>query len=314
VASRLVTCFLIHANLGEGVPPVTRQQFEESITGVTRLEHGQAILHRTPGKFASFAWGRQRMALVMPRGGNWVVWPHFASYLGLINGRDGSRKNARLVNLHEDIHSSHFTVCGTLQRCAGQIVQDFAIASLEQDIVVYIERLRANVGFRIQSRETGIVGHEYPHDSNQRRVVGAFGQKEFVGVGNSAAIYELKTDWLNLGERIGYVVRRPSGRQNVMRYHDHTDGTGRVPKLQEWLSLIGETDPDANIPGDDWACLVTFLGQSRDETAEWATRVRLEVDGDVATCHVGADAVRADFAARETQVTCPGSGCCPDRY
>jgi hypothetical protein len=300
--SRLVACYLMHALLGEGAPPVTEQQFEESITGVTRLEHGQAILHRTPHKFASFAWGRQRMALAIPRGGSWVVWPHFASYSGQINGQDASQRNAVLVDLQEDIHPDRFTVCGRPQRCNGQIQQDFVVASLREEIMVYIERLRVKDGCRIESRETGIVGHEYPLDSNRRMIFGGFGSRDLVGVGNPAAIHELETDWLNLGRKIGFVVCRHTGHENLMRYHDFGEGTGRVPKLQEWLSLVGESDPSSNLVGDDWACIVTFLNQSPQETAQWASRVRFDADGDVATCHLDAHVVRANFATRKTLI------------
>ena len=300
-ASRLVVCYLIHAQAGEGVRPVSEGEFDASITGVTHLEHGQAILHRTPGKFASFAWGSKRMALAMPRGGNWVVWPHFASYLGLVNGKDGSRRNAALVDLDYQLQPNRFTATGTLKRLEGQVEQDFSLASLESDVVVYIERLRVKDGFRMTSRETGIVGHEYPLDSNTRTLFGRFGRKEVVGLSDREAVHELETDWLNIGGHVGYVVRRSGGHRNLMRYHDQTEGTGRVPKLQEWLSLVGEADPASHAGGDDWACVVTFLNQSPEATAEWAERVRFEVDGDVATCRLGEDTVQADFAQMETR-------------
>ena len=159
------------------------------MTGVTHLKHGQAILHRTPSKFVSFAWGSKRMAVAMPRGGNWVVWPHFASYLGLLNGKDSSQRHAVLVDLESDIHPNHFTVCGTLERCDGQIAQDFAIASLESDVVLYIERLRVKDGYRLESRETGVVGHEYPLQSSRRTIFGNFGREELIGLGNPAILH-----------------------------------------------------------------------------------------------------------------------------
>lgn len=303
VASRLAACYLIHAQSGAGELPVSEQQFDQNITGVTHLKHGQAILHRTPSKFVSFAWGSKRMALAMPRGGNWVVWPHYASYLGLINQKDGSQRNATLSDLHYDIHASHFAVTGALRRLGGQVTHDFAIASFEGDVVVYIERLRTNDGFRVTSRETGIVGHEYSLGSNTRAFYGRFGRRDIIGLGNDEAVHELETDWLNVGGRIGYVVRRNEGQRNVMRYHDQTEGRGRVPKLQEWFSLIGEANPASTMTGDDWACVVTLLNRSPEETGEWVSRVRLEVRGDTATCHLGTDSVRVDFATGETRIT-----------
>lgn len=287
VASRLAVCYLIHAQAGEGVQPISSRQFEERITGVTQLKHAQAILHRTPSKFVSFAWGSKRMALAMPRGGNWVVWPHYASCLGLVNQKDGSQRNATLADLHCDVHPNSFTVTGTLERLKDQVAQDFSLASPETDIVVYIERLRVKDGFRVTSRETGIVGHEYPLDSNTRTLYGRFGRREVVGLGNPEAIHPLKTDWLNIDGHVGYVIRRNPSHQNVMRYHDQAEGIGRVPKLQEWLSLIGEADPVSRLSADDWACAVTFLNQGPEKTVERADRVRFDIDGHIATCHLG---------------------------
>ena len=286
---------------GEGERPVSSRQFEDGITGVTRLKHGRAILHRTPSKFVSFAWGSKRMALAVPRGGNSVVWPHYASYLGLVNQKDGSQRNATLADLHYDIHPDRFTVTGTLRRLDGEVSQSFAIASLERTT----SRTSNGCGRKTvsASRKTGVVGHEYPLDANTRTLYGRFGRK--TSSRGNRAVHQLKTDWLNIGGHVGYVVRRNGGRQNVMRYHDQTDGHGRVPKLQEWLSLIGEEDPASYLSTDDWACVVTFLNQSPTETAEWAGRVRFDVDGHTATCHLDDDTIRADFTELKTRIIQP---------
>ncbi len=82
--------------------------------------------------------------------------------------------------------------------------------------------------------------------------------------GDRPRVVELPTDWLNISDRIGYVVRRYPATQNVMRFHDEIAGTGRIPKLEEWLSLIGEKDPGAVLADSDWACLVTFANQRED--------------------------------------------------
>jgi hypothetical protein len=213
----------------------------------------------------------------------------------LINGKDGSRRHAELVDFSEDVNTRSFSVCGTLRRAAGQMAHDFAIASLRKDIVVYVERLRVPNGCRIDSRETGVVGHEYPLDSNTRAIFGAFGRREIVGLGNPPTVHEWETDWLNLGGHVGYVVRRQATRENVMRYHDQSEGQGRVPKLQEWFSLVGDADSGSDLVGEDWACIVTFLNQTPDETERWASQIQFQVEGDAATCSFGADEVRSDF-------------------
>jgi len=303
VAQRLIFCYLVFARRGLGVEPVSRQELDRSIAGVHYLERGEAILHRTPTKFVSMAWGSNRMALALPRDGTWVAWPHFASYLGLVDGRDASRRSkATVVKINPQIEPNRFAVTGTLRRLGGKVTQDFAFVSLEKDVVVYIERLRAQDGFQPKARETGVIGHEYPLGENTRTLFGRFGRKEVVAQGGSRAVYPLKSDWLNVGGKLGYVVRRSAGRANLMRYHDETTGVGRVPKLQEWFSLVG----DAKVPslsGDgDWACVVTFLNQSPEQTARWAERVRFTTDGDTARCRIGDDVIDVDFAQRKTHI------------
>ncbi len=159
----------------------------------------------------------------------------------------------------------------------------------------------------MDTRETGIIGHEYPLDSNRRAIFGQFGREELVGLGNQETVHHLKTNWLNLGGRVGYVVCRHGARSNLMRYHDQTDGFGRVPKLQEWFSLVGDANPGSSIVGSDWACVVTFLNQTPQETADWADRVQFEVAEHVATCDLGDDVVRVDFARLQTRIIEDGS-------
>ncbi|MBN1590854.1 MAG: hypothetical protein JW888_15180, partial [Pirellulales bacterium] len=77
VGSRLVCCYLVFAKLGLGVEPLSQQELDRQTSGVRFFEHGRAIVHRTPTKFVSFAWGSNRMALALPRDGTWVAWPHF---------------------------------------------------------------------------------------------------------------------------------------------------------------------------------------------------------------------------------------------
>jgi hypothetical protein len=304
VATRLIACYLARAVAGEGVSPVSEADFNSRISNVTHLEYARAIVHRTPSKFASFSWGAKRMALAMPRNGSWVTWPHFASHVGRINGKDASEQNAKLALLNHNVEANRFSVTGTLQRCDGGVTQDFSYASLTKDITVYIERFRLHNGFEITSRETGIVGHEYELGHNHRILSGRHGMTKTVGIGGrQPRAIEMETDWLNIGGRVGYVVRRVDGQRNTVHYHDQVQGSGRVPKLQEWLSLIGERDTEWSARGMDWACLVTFLNQDALQTSDWPERVRFAVDGDVATCRIGEDVIRVDFAEVETKIT-----------
>jgi hypothetical protein len=180
------------------------------------------------------------------------------------------------------------------------VQQAFFFTSLPGDITVYIERLRRQEGFPLRSRETGVIGLEYEYGANQQTLAEQHGALITVGKGGGQPrAVTLPTDWLNISDHIGYVVRRFPATPNVMRFHDQQGGTGRTPKLQEWLSLIGEEDPQA-VPSDsDWACLVSFANQHRAQTRRQAGTVKLLVEGDTAICRIGKQEIRAtlDFAS-----------------
>ena len=301
-ATRLMACYLAHGILGRDTTPASAAEFNRRAAGVMLLETGSAILHRTPSKFASFTWGPNRMALAMPTDGTWVVWPHYGSYLGLINGKTPSRADASLEVIHPNPGDNRFDVCGRMTRSKGQVIHEFAYASLAKDVTVYLERLRPAGGGRIDARETGVIGHTYPMGKNERVLQGRHGTTRVVGIGGGDSVTLMPSDWLNVGDRVGYVVRRTPGRTNVMRYHGEERGSGRVPLLQEYFSLVGD-DPGAPGPGQDWACIVTFLNQTAVETARWGEQVQFTVEGDTATCRFGEDTIQVDFGRMAVAVT-----------
>lgn len=297
-ATRLIVCCLAHGLMGPPPEPITAAEFDRLATGTRQLAAGKTVVHRTPGKFASFTWAQKRMGLALPRDGTWVIWPHFASYLGIFDGRDSSYRNARLEDIHMDVQSDGFRVSGALLRCNGKLVQDFCYASPPGDYTVYIERLQAERDFLPKSRETGVIGLEYPLGSNRRVLYGPWGALKTKGYGGQAKIHNLHGDWLNIDNQIGYVVLRTDGRPNVIRYHDESQGSGRVPQLQEWISLVSE--PDSEPPANaSWDCVVTFLNQTAKETERWATRVQFSVQDRQAKCVIGEETLAIDFSTRQ---------------
>lgn len=285
-ASRLAACYLVHAAHGPGAEPLQPDEFDRQMTGAWHLEGGRAMLHRTPQKFASFAFGPKWLALTLPSEPDRAVWPHFASYLGLIDGEVPSEMQAEPIHLSPPPYDNGFWVVGRLNRCGGKVRHDFAFISPAADVTVYVQRLRYQEGFHPASQETGVVGHEYDIGMNRRTFFGRFGSLAIQGTGGEEKIHELATDWFNVGGRIGYVVKRLPQTNNVVRFHDLTGGSGRVPKLQEWFSLIGDAS-DTSIPeGEQWACVVTCPNRSAEETESMVDRVRLESDGDRGTISI----------------------------
>lgn len=283
-ASRLIACTIAHATAETPQEPLRADQLQQRLGGVRHLRYAKAILHRTPTKFASLAWGPKRMALSMPRDGSWVVWPHTASYLGLIDGRDASAKHASLTCIEHTVGEDRFAVWGALDRFGGKVRQTFAFVSPPTDQTIYVERLRLVQGHRLHDRQTGIVGHEYPLGVNDRAIHSEQGVTRVTGVGDDDRVVAIRTRRLNIGDRVGYVIGRLPGRENVVRYHDKKAGTGRVPKLQEWLSLVG--DPRGATYEDDVACVVTLLNATAEQTAAFARTVTLHVTATTVSCTV----------------------------
>jgi hypothetical protein len=194
------------------------------------------------------------------------------------------------------VTSNSFAVSGVLDRHKGSVQHAFFFTSLPGDVTVYIERLRIKNGFALRSRETGVIGLEYEFGKNQHALFGQHGALTTLGVGGARPrVVELPTDWLNISDRIGYVVRRYPPTQNVMRFHDEIAGAGRIPKLEEWISLIGEKDPRTVPANSDWACLVTFANQEHAQTARQAAQVQFSVVGDTAVCRIGEQEIRANL-------------------
>ena len=94
-ATRLIACCLAHGLAERGAEPASQAEFERAASGVRHLVSACAVLHRTPSKFASFTSAQTRMALALPRQGTWMIWPHFDSYLGQINGEGTSQRAAK---------------------------------------------------------------------------------------------------------------------------------------------------------------------------------------------------------------------------
>ncbi|MBN2578976.1 MAG: hypothetical protein JXB10_08290 [Pirellulales bacterium] len=297
-ATRLIACCLAHGIIDAPPKPISADEFDRLAAGTRHLIAGKTVVHRTPNKFASFTWAQKRMALALPRNGTWVLWPHFDSYLGILDGRDSSHRNARLEKIDVDVRPNGFTVSGRLLRCKGKLVQDFFYASPPGDFTVYIERLQPAKDFRPGSRETGVIGLAYPLGSNERTLYGPWDSLQTRGYGGRAAIHCLAGDWLNIDNRAGYVVRRTDGRRNVIRYHDESRGFGRVPQLQEWISLVGDADPLPSA-APTWACVVTFLNQSAQDTKQWSSRVQFSAEDRQATCTVGKETFTADFSPNQ---------------
>lgn len=98
---------------------------------------------------------------------------------------------------------------------------------------------------------------------------------------------EMHSNWLNIGDKIGFVVCR-NGIENVMTYHYSTERNRNC----DYINLVGESSSEWT---RDWSCVVTFLYQDQAATASWAEKVVFSVDGNTAICTIGDQTVTAKF-------------------
>ena len=293
-ATRLISCFYAHAVTSSLTPPMSVEDFDASANGVTEIETAHTVIHRTQDKFASFTWAQKRMALAIPSSESSVGWPHFSSYTGVINAEHSSHNVCELRNLKVKTKGDGFAVSGTLVRCKRTLLQDFYYASPAGAYTVYVERLRLTKDFRLRYRKTGIIGLEYAIGHNHRTLTGAFGTRQTKGTDSPKETVRLQSDWLNIDDRIGYIVRRTDGQPNVMLYHDKNVLEGRKPHLQESIALISENATQLATKSN-WACVVTFLNQRAEETAAARSKVTLAAGADTATVSIGGEQTTIEF-------------------
>lgn len=284
-ATRMIACFYSHAMSDQFVEPATEEQFNAAANGVVHLKSAKAVLHRTPDKFASFTWAQQRMALAIPSSESSVVWPHFTAYLGVINNERPAESQAKLSDLQVETNEDGFAVQGRLLRCNGSLIQDFYYASPAGPYTVYAERLRPLENFKLLTRYSGSIGLEYAVGSDERTLYGDFGQTIVRGLASDVTKTPLSSTWLNISNRIGYVVKRGQQSSNTMYHHDRNVLDGRKPHLQESIILISDETPKID-PAGEWSCIVTFMNQSAEETKASTRNVNFTADGNSAKCVV----------------------------
>lgn len=292
-ATRLITCFYAHTSLSSPENASTKAEFDEAMCGVKFLKSAKTMLHRTSSKFASFSWAQKRMGLAVPSD-SLVVWPHSSSYLGIINREGSSNRFAKLTSIHAKHDSDGFEVTGSLLRCKGKLAQDFYFASPAGDYTIYVERLRPMKGFKFTGRQTGVIGLDYPIGKNFITVSSDAGKMQVQGKGGVKTTHQLQSSWLNINDSIGYVVLRPKVKGNVIRINDKTSYHPRRPHLQEWISLIGNSELK-NPAKPEWACVITFVNLSAEETKAKQAETHFEVEENSATVKVGNTVYKVKF-------------------
>ncbi|NOZ20986.1 MAG: hypothetical protein GXP25_07845 [Planctomycetes bacterium] len=309
-ASALIHCYLLHALRGPGPKPIDSTRFNLDATGTKKFDSAKLIIHRTPGKFASFSWGAKRLALAIPSSGNWTIWPHPASYIGLINGEPPDEEHSTLVKCNVKALEHGFTATCRLSRVKGKVDHYVSFASLPNDVVVYTDLRVAAEDVEIAGQQIGLIGVEYPLDKNERDLY-TVGMKLTVRGVNLAQDqkHRLQSPWLNLDNYVGYVVIETMGKSgNEMLYFNQAHASGQIPKLEEWVALHNISRRTSYRKGEQIGsvCIITFLNQPWRRTR----RARDTAGGSLVSdkflfCIVGSHTVAVNFGEKEMTLDAP---------
>jgi len=242
--------YLLHRLFGDGPSPASAAAFRKAQNGVRLFETGGFVTHRTPDKFVSFAWVNGAMGLVYPDGDTWFTAPYERSLTGRItvNGaKDGPPKllARNVVTLQMGRHKSPdgFAFVGRFARCEDKVEQQLAMISLPGQPVLYVERLRALVDVDVKEIATGILAvlneDARPLTRNERTVWTAAGKQIMGGAAKQPAkLHVLKTDWVNLDDRLG-LVAKASGQMAYLESHAYERARLQQELVANYLPAVG---------------------------------------------------------------------------
>lgn len=157
----LGTSYLLHYVLQSKIEPVTEDEFEQQISGVTYYPDGKFILHRTIDKLVSFAWTKpyRVMGLTIPRNGSWLVTPCPYGFVGkILEERSTESDIIDIKKLEKEIRDNSFKISMKALRCGGKVEHFLTFESLPGNEVAMYQKLTALEDIVIESAETGSVG------------------------------------------------------------------------------------------------------------------------------------------------------------
>jgi hypothetical protein len=200
--------YLLHYVRPSGVRPVSADEFERRIGGVTYFPDGKFLLHRTRAKLVSFAWSKpyRVMGLAIPREGSWLVTPHVRGFVGVVLEEGADRETPmKLTRLDRESAEDSFTVSATALRCGAKVEHQWTFESPANAEVVMREKLIAAQPLRLAVAETGTVGIGRELGSAQVALRSAQGMRAVGGPrGAAEETLEFPGGWVEVGGRFAY--------------------------------------------------------------------------------------------------------------
>ncbi|NIA15924.1 MAG: hypothetical protein GWP08_17820 [Nitrospiraceae bacterium] len=225
LACRYAELYLLHRLYGDGPEPVSFDVFEARQAGVHRYDAGGFVTHRTPGRFASFAWKNGAMGLVFPgqraRDNTWFTSPSERGLVGRISC-EGLEDTTPVVEAHRvDVTPGGFRAAARIARCEGKVEQSVAMITFPGPLVVWFERLIAREAVQVNEIATGTVPvlneDAVPISINRRVLNHAEGRDVIRGAsGDPARLLKFRSYWANIDGRMGVI-----GSARSMAYRDN---------------------------------------------------------------------------------------------
>lgn len=185
----LGSSYLLHYVRQSDVKPLSRDEFERRISGVSYFPHGKFVLHRTPTKLVSFAWSKpyRIMGLVIPREGSWLVTPHVRGIVGeLIEDGKSKEPPFELKTLDKKIRDDSFTIFAKVLRCGGKVEHSWTFESSPNNDVVMRQKLVAIKPIILKQAEIGTIGIGRELSSDEVKLESTQGVKILGGLTDAA--------------------------------------------------------------------------------------------------------------------------------
>jgi len=295
--ARYAEMYILHRMYGDGPEPVSKSDFLESQSYTRVFEIGGFVTHRTPTKFASFAWKNGAMGLVFPSDDTWFTAPSERGLVGRISCKDADDTKPKVLD-HFIKAKDGFRFGARIERCGGKIDQWMAMVSLPEDPVIYMERLEARQQVTINERATAmaaIFNEDAPGISPNFRTLYFKGGKEKI-TGESPEPEKLrqwKSHWLNAEGKFGFITTQPQ-----VWYRDNNKY--RRGRLEEEIIGNFQKGQKTYNPGEEigFTGIVLIPNESPEQTTQQTLRMERK-GNNIFICHFKGIAIMANLGKEQ---------------
>lgn len=302
--ARYAEMYLHHRMYGDGPEPASREEFLKNQSFARVYDIGGFVTHRTPTKFASFAWKNGAMGLVFPSDDTWFTACSERGLVGRIVCEGVSDSRPKILK-HTVTEGDGFSIGVHIERCEGKIDQWAAMISLPEDRVFYLERLEARDKVNVKEIATAmaaVFNEDAPGISpNYRIIYHELGEEKIDGVSDEPErTITWDSKWANIAGRMGFVTTN-----DKFAYLDNN--AYKRGRLEEELIGNYQKDPGMKDAGQELSATAFVLlpNQKAEETKKIA--LTLEKKGkNVLFARMGEMRVLANLGSEREEISLLG--------